>query len=148
LHKVAPQWKGYLSVETWHAAKRLWLPTVLEVTEHCELDLRDHYQRGQVWEVSRAKEVTKKKQPVRATLLEQCDEKTFPQPHDLLPVLRTIYHHLQISLEHENPMPGRVMVEPSTGAPPPLKVHPAEDARVSPEQLKKLREEFDRRKLA
>lgn len=148
LHRIARQWKGYLAVEVWTALAQRWVPTCLEVTEHCELDMRDWYARGQVWEVSREREATKKKNPVSAKFLESRNENDFPQAFDLLPILRAMYHDMELVLGSENPMPGRVHLVPSIGEPPPMKVHPAESSKLSPadeERKKKLMDEWHKR---
>jgi hypothetical protein len=143
LHAINRQWKGYVAAEIWFQSSARWVPTVLEVTEHCELDMRDLYARGQVWELSRAKESTKKKMPVIARLLEQREEKTFPAPFDIMPVLRTLYHRLDIELSQENPMPGRVVLLPSQGEPPPMKLHAGVQEKIAPEDKEKVRQMLD-----
>ena len=52
-HRSETVWKGYVAAEIWRCATDDWLPVVLELTEHVELDMRDVYARGQLWELRR-----------------------------------------------------------------------------------------------
>lgn len=112
-------WKGYVAVEQWRQDLNRWLPTLLEITEGLELDFRGRFDRGQVWELSRAPQQKKKKATaVRGVLLETRDESTFPPAFDFRPHLVSVYHVNPVLLLHDNPMPPRMLLEPSEGAPP------------------------------
>lgn len=113
-------WKGYLAAELYDQPTNRWYPTVFEVTEHCELDLRYRYDRGQVWKVRKELPTQKKKNPtVRAELLEERDPDTFPPPFDFSGVLWHVFHYPNVVLDVPNPLPGRTMIEASSGDPPP-----------------------------
>lgn len=111
-------WKGYFAAEIWDGKNRWWSPTIVELTEACELDLRHRFQRGQVWLFRREKSATKKKTPIMASLVKESVQEELPAAFDLHAVLRTVYHVPSIDLTHKNPMPDRVMVSPSRGAGP------------------------------
>ena len=139
LHSKPQNWKGYIAAERWVEQLQLWFPVCLELTEHCELDMRGAYERGQVWELSREKESKTVKRPVVARLHEVCDERSFPIPFDILPVLRTLYHADHIALDVANPMPPRTLVQPSKGAAPRKAETAAPERRATPEEIAELR---------
>ena len=145
LHRAPSQWKGYFAGEYWLEQLQRWFPICCEITEACELDMRGQYRRGQVWQLSRDRELTKKKKPVRARLLEICDERTFPHPFDILPAVRTLYHVIEVQLDTENPMPAMTMVVPSEGAPPKSADKPKEEKRVTPQEYAELMDKFKNR---
>lgn len=112
-------WKGYVATEEWRQELNRWVPILLEITEGLELDFRGRFDRGQVWELSRAPKTKKKKgTAVRGVLLETRDETTFPPPFDFRAHLVSVYHVNPVLLVHDNPMPPRTLVVPSEGAPP------------------------------
>jgi hypothetical protein len=111
-------WKGYFAGEVYDPAKKWWMPFVVELTEASELDLRHRFERGQTWTFSRAKQQSKKRTPVRATLLEFVNPESLPNAFDFLPVLRTMYHSPAVELSTENPVPDRIFVEPTAGDAP------------------------------
>lgn len=117
-HKLPKLWKGYAAVEVWDSHSGLWFPTVLEITEHLELDFRGVWKRGQQWVLSRAAEVKEKRTPVVAGLLGEDTDPKLPRAFDYLPVLQTVYHCPAIQLGCANPLPARVVLKASTGAPP------------------------------
>lgn len=103
-------WKGYAPVVIWNAARNVWMPWVLEMTESLELDLREIVRRGQIWEIWRDP-LGKKSTPVEGKLIEDDrDPKRVPPAFDIVPVLRGLYHLAQIDLTHKNPMPPRTLV--------------------------------------
>jgi hypothetical protein len=119
-------WKGYAPVVVWNAAKNVWMPWVLEMTESLEVDLRGIVRRGQVWEIWR-NPLGKKSTPVECKLLEDDrDAKRIPPVFDIVPVLRGLYHLTQIDLSQKNPMPPRTLVCDIAGdGPAVLQVGPA-----------------------
>lgn len=118
LHAINPTWKGYFSGLAWDQGAGKWIPWVVEMTEWCELDLRDRYARGQVWEFSRKDKEGKGKKPLTARLVESRDSRELPTAFDYRPVLLHVYHQQKISLETPNPMPARAVVEiPELAAP-------------------------------
>lgn len=118
-HKKGPIWKGYCTCELYDEANRWWAPVVFEMSEACELDFRGRYRRGQIWIVERAPLVDHKKPPVRARLIGEAAEDELPPAHDYVPVLRSVYHAFNLTAGVKNPLPARVIVQPTTGAPPP-----------------------------
>jgi hypothetical protein len=140
VHRGEAFWKGYLAVELWDKACEHWLPACLEVTEKLELDFRDRYSRGQLWELWRDKETGGKRSPVHGTILEERDPKGFPPAFDVLAVLRTIYHATEIELNAVNPLPKVPQVSPSAGAGPlPLR-DGSNQSGFDPEAARLLRE--------
>jgi hypothetical protein len=118
IHQVPPTWKGYTPVELFEPSKAKWLPAVLEVTEHLDLDFRHLFKRGQIWEIFRDSVGKRKGTPVCGKLLEERDGKTFPAAFDVVKVLLTMYHVQQIRLDQDNPMPDRSLVTYSEGDAP------------------------------
>lgn len=122
-HRLDKFWKTYAAVELWNDARKVWFPTVLEVTEHLELDLRDICKRGQLWELWRHKGGSKSS-PVEAKLLEERDPETMPRAFDFMPVLQHLYHVSRIQLSVKNPLPPRVVVAESIGDGPAILSQP------------------------
>lgn len=143
LHRTERFWKGYAAVEVYDQRAAKWLPTVLEITEHLELDFRERFDRGQCWELWRMKETRKKKEPVQGTLLEERDPNTFPPAFDYVPVLLAIYHLERIDLSAKNPRPMKIYLPASEGAPPPATRSRKEAAAVSAEDQAKARQVLD-----
>jgi len=142
-HRCDRIWKGYASVEVYGQKEKKWFPVVLEMTEGLEQDFRGVYTRGQVWEVWREPQPTRKATPVKGKLLEERDEKTFPEAFDYLPVLKHLYHCERIDIGAVNPLPPRVIVSPSDGAPPAVligkeKIVPTNDEHVAKELAKRI----------
>lgn len=118
VHQTDRFWKGYAACEVYDGPRKLWFPCVLEITEHLELDLRDQYARGQVWFLERQRVEGKKKSPTKGRFVEQLDLKTLPLAFDFVPVLLHLYHRPKLDLTAKNPMPPRLMIAASSGAPP------------------------------
>ena len=133
-------WKGYFAGEAWDTRRGWWLPVVMELTESCELDLRYRFSRGQVWLFSRAAQTGKKKTPVSAALIEELDPESLPASFEVYAVLRTLYHVRNISLTTPNPLPDRVMVEPTAG-PGPASFTAKDATPVDPRTFKELMEQ-------
>jgi hypothetical protein len=140
-------WKGYCAAELWCPVRKLWFPCVPEFTEYCELDLRDRYQRGQVWELRRDKKTDDKQPPIIATLTEFYDPTKLQRAFDVLPIVATMYHVSQIQLGVDNPMPGKVLVNPVEGPPPASKTGNAQIPNDSGAQARKLVDAWRKRDL-
>lgn len=116
------QWKGYFAAEVWDQSRQLWFPTVFELTESSELDVRGIFARAQVWEFTRLPDTKKgkrdKRYPTIGSLQETLDASKLAPSFDVLPVLRTIFHAPDLELGIENPTPERVFLNPSADAPP------------------------------
>jgi hypothetical protein len=104
-------WRGYFAAELHDAAERCWRPVVFELTEHCELDMRGVYQRGQVWRVEREADKAGKHAPVRAALEGVVDPAQLPAAWDYRPVLFHLYHVEKLDLSASNPLPPRLMLQ-------------------------------------
>lgn len=141
-------WKGYAAVGVWNPATKKWMPWVLEISEHLELDFRGLWKRDQVWEIWRDNLGKKKTTPITAKLLEDShDAKLCPPAFDYLPVLKTRYHTSHIQLNHFNPLPPRVLVEDVAGPGPEILASREGGGTIeTPEDFKKFREEYERRK--
>ena len=91
-------------------------PTVLEVTEACERELRHILRRGQIWNVWMDQPNTAKKNPsVQAKLAEEVDATNLPQPFDVRPVVENLYHVVGMLLNVKNPLPDLVFMEDIEG---------------------------------
>jgi len=118
-HRQERFWKGYAAIEMWLAQEKLWLSAVREITEDLALDFRGRWKRGQIWELVRARQQTKKKTPVSAVLLSENTTDQLPEAFDLIDSLLRLYHVEQLVLDQVNPLPARKIVSPSKGSPPP-----------------------------
>lgn len=137
LHKGRRYWKGYAAVEVWVEAESHWVPTVLEITEHLELDLRGRWKRGQTWILSRAEETAGKPAPVVGQLSEENPPGSVPPSFDVKPALQMLYHEERIHLGEPNPLPARQYVSPTAGPRP--KALQAETAEVlSADEIRQL----------
>lgn len=117
-HKIPEQYRGYCAAQVYNQQRRLWVHTVLEMTEKCEMDMRPHFRRGQVWLVSKSLKMKKKMPKMRAELLEQLDADQLPPAFEILGVLRTFYHCQDLMLNKLNPMPLPVFFDGSADSPP------------------------------
>lgn len=113
VHKLPRCWKGYCAVELYRQNDAMWVPTVLEVSEHLELDFRHVYKRGQIWQIWRDKPSKKRNEPVQGRLTEECDPDHVPPPFSIVECLLHLYHVEVIDLSAKNPLPDRVIVKPS-----------------------------------
>ncbi len=138
-HKCDLQWKGYASVEQWYPGDKAWFPAVLEITEALELDLRGIYTRGQVWEVWKTLSSKGEAEPVRGKLHEERDPASMPDEHDIVPVLKSLYHEVKLPIAVKSHVPDRVLVTPTAGD------GPAIIAPKSPEETAAELEEGRRR---
>jgi hypothetical protein len=118
VHRSGTFWKGYVAAQRYDAKLGLWFPVALEVTEAAELDMRDNYERGQVWHLSKLPDKKGVSQAVVARFVAVSLPMPLPEPYDIMPAIRTLYHVDVIRLCESNPLPGRVMVEPVAGPGP------------------------------
>jgi hypothetical protein len=138
-HAAPWNWKGYVAACLWDEPAALWRPIVLELTSNAELDMRGLYAKGQLWELRRDPERSKKKKPVTATLL---DAKWNDGERDAFPimdVLRHLYHKDVIDLTAPNPLPPRTLVEPFAGRAPVDPNAPPADKPLTAEEFQKFR---------
>lgn len=110
LHSRDRTWKGYVAAQQFRPLTKDWLPVVLELTEHAELDMREAYQRGQEWVLERRFGSNKKAGPVTASLHKPAALQALPAPFDVLRVLVHVYHCNDISLNVKNPLPPRLVL--------------------------------------
>jgi hypothetical protein len=136
------QWYGYSPCQWWKEEQKAWFPIALEITEALELDFRDRWARGQVWELFRPTKQDKKQFPTVGRLLRQDAPETLPEAFDVRPALFSIYHVHNIPLNVPNPHPGRVMLSTATGDAPEL-------PKMTLEMIEKQRaqEEYRRKRL-
>lgn len=141
-----PIWKGYCAAEQWLERTRVWMPCVFELTESCELDMRGRFRRGQIWRISRKVQKKNGSWPVSAALVEQLDEVDVPPMFEIRGTLCSLYHVEEIALDVSNPLPARVVVEPSSGAPPSCLRNDSERQKPSGDRLEgKLRDLVDKK---
>jgi hypothetical protein len=113
-------WYGYAACQWWKEDCRKWFPIVLEITEALELDLRDVYKRGQIWELFRPAKQKNKQLPTTGRLVRQDEPETLPAGFDVRAALYSVYHVFNIPLDVPNPHPKRVLLEPVADEPPQL----------------------------
>jgi hypothetical protein len=117
-HKTRVFWHGYVAAQVWDELATKWQPVVCEITEALEQQLRDTYQRGQLWRLSRADDNVHNSKIV-GVLVEQRDLTTCPPPPDIRPALCQLYHTPLIDLSSPNPLPALPTVQAiQTPAPP------------------------------
>jgi len=133
LHRQDAVWKGYVACDVWDERLGLYVPHCLEVTESLELDMRSSYQRGQIWELTRAPDVKKKHFPVVGKLVEELDPRLVPGAFDMLNALRWLYH-APVNPCIPSPLPDRTMIQAAAGKPPPGSKHhrPEKPAAIDP----------------
>lgn len=108
-HSSDRTWKGYVPAELLlRLGKPVWVPICLEITEYLELDFRDVYERGQLWELYKVDEGRGKHNPVTGRLHQDAPPPNLRAPFDILPCLRALYHRDAIDLRHPSPLPPRV----------------------------------------
>jgi hypothetical protein len=123
-------WKGYDLVDAHDVRKNIWVPWVLEITEHLELDLRGLYSRGQVWELSCGEQSKEHRSPVTGKFLGVASADQVGPPMPFESTLRSLYHVERIALDERNPMPDRILVVARKG---PLKLEKPKLAEPSEE---------------
>lgn len=111
-------WKGYIACEVWTPGADKWFPCVLEVTEACEVVMREFYARGQVWDIKKPPKLKGKNFPMVPKLLDTLDPKQLREAFDYRPVLQTLYNVAEIDLSIKNPMPPPVIMTVTDDAPP------------------------------
>lgn len=139
-HRVKTIWKGYSPIEAWDDHHRLWIPWVLEVTEGLEEALQGRVLRGEVWVVSRP-QVDEKPAPVIGQYLEQLDPDSIRLDFPVRAVVCRMYGTTHIAWGIENPVPRKLLLEPSPGARPSslYDVPEPEPNRITPADLAALR---------
>lgn len=141
LHRGPRYWKGYAAAEVWQQESVLWTPVCLEISEHLELDFRDIYERGQVWELWRMPQTGRHRTPVQGAFLEERPPDSFPAAHDLVPCLKHLYHVERIDLDQKNPLPQRTMVRPSQGQAPSVPIRGKEEpSEITAEERQRVRD--------
>jgi len=108
---VEKVWKGYAAVELLHKEAKCWVPTVLELTEHAELDVRGVWKRGQMWGFTQRVPEGKKHPAVTGQLLPPRKDPVVPAEFDIRPVLKNFYRLIELPPTIPNPLPPRVVVE-------------------------------------
>jgi hypothetical protein len=117
IHRIRPIFRGYAPVRVHVAQAALWVPEVLEVTEHLEEALRGRHVAGEVWVLSR-KVGKRKTRPVVGRYLETRHVDGVFDPFDVRPVVHRMYHTDRIRWGCTNPVPPRLMLQ-AVEAPPP-----------------------------
>lgn len=144
LHQRPTLWKGYFAGELWCPRRKLWFPTVVELTEGAELDVRGRFARGQTWRLWKPKKVDDKNPPLCCDLHEQCDPASVSRPFDVLPVIASLYHVASVQLGIDNPMPPKTIVAPIAGAAPSGKDGGGEKPLASQAEIKDMMEKVAR----
>lgn len=118
MHSGPRYWRGYVAALVWDRAAKKWLPTVLEVSESLELDMRGIYSPGQVWEISRGQKQKDKKPPYVGRLVDQSLSLAIFAPFDVRPIVEGLYHCRGMQLDQPSDREGRTYL-PAIEAPAP-----------------------------
>jgi len=146
-HATDRTWKGYVAAELLlRAPKPVWVPICLEITEYLELDFRDIYARGQLWELYKQDDGKGKKAAVTGRLHPDPAPAELRKPFDIIPCLRSIYHRDVIDLKHPSPLPARVYLPEVEGNLPEVLCQPDPASQASPLTFKQMQEELQRKK--
>lgn len=113
LHRLEWYYRGYFAAERYDEGSKLWLPCVWELTEQAELDVREEYARGVVWEMYLEKVTGKRHPPARAKRYGAYPEASLPAEWDYRGVLQRMYHVRVMHFDVRNPMPPRLALIPS-----------------------------------
>lgn len=111
MHRSERVWKGYTPVLVFLVKQRIWVPKVLEITAHLELDFRDIFTRAQEWEIFRHAPLAGKTQPVIGKLHNAHVASRLPVAFDVEAVVKNLYGVECVDLANPNPMPRRTFVE-------------------------------------
>jgi hypothetical protein len=87
----------------------------LEITEALHLDMRDTYQRGQIWRLGKKADKKKKYSTLQGMLHLPSDGLVIPPADDIVPVLKWTYHTTSVDLTAVNRMPSKIMVSAEDG---------------------------------
>lgn len=118
-HKHRIIYKAYAPAERWVPAEKHWLPGVIEATEHLEEILRGRRLRGEVWLLSRGGNGGKR-EPVEGLYCETFAEEKLRPAFDIKPVLLRFYHVRDLLLGVSNPLPAKLLLDPSESNAPTL----------------------------
>jgi len=139
LHAIPRVWKCFVAAAVWTLPEGVWRPIVLEVTEALELDFRGLYERGQLWELSRAHRTPKRNPPVKGVLLNRNPDLEPPEPFSIMEVLQHLFHQERIELDAVNALPPRQLMEPVNGPPPRTAATTAGEHGMTPEEWEECR---------
>lgn len=137
-HKTEWYFRAYFSAEWFCNVRKLWIPCVWEMTEQGELDVRDVFARGQVWEWTRKTVSPKRRPPQSGRLLGSYPEAALPEEWDYRGVVLRAYHEQRMEFNVRNPMPPRVQLPASSPATGFVCVDPP----VDPDALQPKREKL------
>ncbi len=140
LHRVEATWKAYAAVERWNPETQTWQPNVLEITNNLADYFAGRNLRGEVWSIERVGKSSKKTK-VQGQYLETIAQVALSLPFDLLPIVKRFYGVSALpSWGAANPMPPKVILPDSEGAPPPGFIAPKREQPATPEEIQALRE--------
>jgi len=144
VHRTRRIWKGYAPVEAWFPLEHVWIPAVLEITEALEEVLHGTCLRGSVYMLSRERE-GRNTHPVIGLFCEKREGDQLRQAFNVAPVLQRFYHAEELHLGVPNPIPPRLMFEPSQGRIPSLPAVLAREEELQrpakPGEIRKLLEQ-------
>jgi hypothetical protein len=115
-HRKPTAWQGFIFAEEADRVNNLWIPCVLGITEHAELDMRGTYKRGQQWAFTRDVPPDGKQSPVQAWLVEAAIPAELREEYDPVAVLIHVFGQHGIKLDMPNPLPPRLYLMPSKPA--------------------------------
>lgn len=140
VHATPRYWRGYLAAFVFDKPAKRWTPCVLEVSESLELDMRGRYQPGQLWEISRGKQVGKKKPPYVGRLCPKQGQLEKTTPFNIVPIVENFYHVAGLDLRQCSDQPDRVYLH-SVAAEGSMRdpAEPTESERATPAQVEALK---------
>lgn len=128
-HRKKTVWKGYAPVEYFRPPPfQDWCPAVFEVTERMEEILRGRELRGESWSFIR-RPGRHGNQEVASQFLESMNPAALRPEFPVEPVLFRVYRVLEIALGVANPLPPRLILEPT-----PAGAVPVQAGRLAPRQ--------------
>lgn len=117
-HKLAATWKGYACAQLWRDPPfNDWVPVVYEVTVSLWELLKTTPLKGQMWDIWRVKGPHEHKEVI-ADRLEEIQPCDLYKPFDIMAVLVRIYKTTEFVLDVPCPVPDRIFMLPTKGAPP------------------------------
>lgn len=140
------QWYGYAACQWWREDSRTWHPIALEITECLELDFREVYMRGQIWELFQPAKVKGKVFATTGRKLRQDDPETYPAAFSVQPALYSVYGVANVPLNVPNPHPKRLVLDQAEDAPPELPGVTLEDMERRRRQVEYYRQKQEEQK--
>lgn len=112
-------WRGFAPGDEFFPKENMWWPTVIEISEAWEWDLRGRDLRGEEWHLTRKVQGDKSSEWV-GTFIGMANPKNVGEWFDVQPVLDRAYHYQPMKTDFPNPLPQRVVMAGTPGDGPPV----------------------------